>query len=407
MMLIGLYLSSLPVHADSSLPKYLTSDRVETIFIADSYGNVLGQDSWPYIAGEAFPSYAVFAKGGAGFSNGRIRFSDLVDAASTCLDASSVRRIIIGGGTNDGTTDLSEKDITDAVQNTVQKAKQCFPNARIYVLCFGHAFKNGYEPKIKNTVIKAYKNGTENAGATYIASIEQFLSVSDLGGDYVHPKDIYVSLKLGHTVADTVQNAEKLGYSDAFTKYQDLQTHSSDVYFNACVWAYDQNMHRPAGTSFGVRENCTRSDLVYWLWKLSGSPAAGSAVPFTDIQNTDADHRAAIAWAYENHVTSGTSPSAFSPDKTVTRAQMVTFLWNAAGRSSVDTTGAFVDVPSGSWYEGSVSWAVSRNITSGTGNQHFSPYKICTTGQALRMLFIWQTGDTSRFPKDIYKYKMQ
>ena len=96
----------------------------------------------------------------------------------------------------------------------------------------------------------------------------------------------------------------------------------------------------------------------------------------------------AVLWAVENNITSGTGGGKFSPSKTCTRAQTVTFLWAAAGKPEPKTTeNPFTDVPENSWYYKAVLWASENKITSGTGNGKFSPGKVCTRGQIVTFLY--------------------
>lgn len=98
---------------------------------------------------------------------------------------------------------------------------------------------------------------------------------------------------------------------------------SGDYYYKAALWAREKGL--VSGNTFGGNTPCTRSATVTYLWKLAGSPAA-SGGNFTDVPS-GADCTQAVAWAVEKGVTSGTSATAFSPDSTCTRGQIVTFLY--------------------------------------------------------------------------------
>ena len=93
------------------------------------------------------------------------------------------------------------------------------------------------------------------------------------------------------------------------------------------------------------------------------------------------------AWAVENGITSGTSATTFSPDKVCSRAEIVTFLWNAQGSPQTLSFKTFGDVSADDWYADSVRWAQTYEITYGTGDNSFSPNLECTRLQILAMLY--------------------
>lgn len=95
----------------------------------------------------------------------------------------------------------------------------------------------------------------------------------------------------------------------------------------------------------------------------------------------------AVLWAVENSVTYGTSATAFSPETTVTRGQVVTFLWRAAGSPAPqsDTT-PFTDVTDAQYYYKAVLWAVEKGITFGTSKVTFAPEETCTRAQIVSFL---------------------
>lgn len=147
----------------------------------------------------------------------------------------------------------------------------------------------------------------------------------------------------------------------------------------------------PVGGALKVQQGCTRMEIVRYLWKLMGSsqPKDTSNNPFTDISNSvsNRDDRWAVQWAVENGVTTGMSATTFSPNTTVTRAQAVTFLHRAAGLPQVSGSAGFTDVPSNSWFADAAVWAVKEGITNGTGNNTFTPDKTCSRGEILTFLY--------------------
>ena len=155
------------------------------------------------------------------------------------------------------------------------------------------------------------------------------------------------------------------------------------------MWAVQQNI--TTGTSpdtFSPNASCTRAQVVTFLWRASGSPEPKSSYnPFTDVQPS-AYYYKAILWAVENKITTGTSRTAFSPNASCTRAQVVTFLWRSEGSpASGGSENPFADVISNRYYYNAVLWAVQNNITTGTSRNAFSPDAKCTRGQVVTFLY--------------------
>ena len=114
--------------------------------------------------------------------------------------------------------------------------------------------------------------------------------------------------------------------------------------------------------------------------------AAEPKIPFADVKESDYFYDA-VVWCYENKITAGVSATEFAPQGTVTRAQVVSFLWRMAGEKTVANAETFTDVEKGSWYEKAVQWAVAEGITVGTGEGKFSPNQNCTRGQVVTFLY--------------------
>ena len=108
--------------------------------------------------------------------------------------------------------------------------------------------------------------------------------------------------------------------------------------------------------------------------------------PFADVAN-NAYYVRAVEWMLKRKVTQGTMDTTFSPNLNCTRAQIVTFLWRAAGSPEPKGTVSFADVPAGSYYAKAVAWAIENGITGGTGDGLFSPDATCTRAQSAAFLF--------------------
>ena len=146
-----------------------------------------------------------------------------------------------------------------------------------------------------------------------------------------------------------------------------------------------------AGSSadtFSPNRAVTRSQMLTFLWRAADSPAPESELcPFTDVPE-NAWYRDAVLWAAESGVSVGTGGGAFSPAAGCSRAEALTFLWRAAGSPAPEGTDCpFTDVPEDAWYRDAVLWAVERGITAGSSETSFSPAKGCTRAQAVTFLF--------------------
>ena len=158
----------------------------------------------------------------------------------------------------------------------------------------------------------------------------------------------------------------------------------SGAYYEAAVkWAVDNKI--TTGTSaatFTPDATCTRAQIITFIWRAMGSPKTGAANPFTDVNTTDYFYDAAV-WANKLGFTSGTE---FAPETPCTRASTVTYLWIAAGSPSADTEAGFSDVAASADYAKAVAWAVEEGITSGVSATEFAPGTICSRGQIVTFL---------------------
>ena len=141
-----------------------------------------------------------------------------------------------------------------------------------------------------------------------------------------------------------------------------------------------------SATTFSPDANVSRAQMVTFLWRAAGSPEPQSSVnPFTDVSSS-AYYYDAVLWAVENGITSGTSGTTFSPDLIVSRAQAVTFLWRSASSPAASGV-SFDDVADEAYYAQAVAWAAQEGITSGTDGNNFSPDLIVSRAQAVTFLY--------------------
>ena len=166
--------------------------------------------------------------------------------------------------------------------------------------------------------------------------------------------------------------------------FSDVST--SAHYYEAVKWAQEKGITGGIGNGlFGPNQPCTRAQIVTFLWRAAGSPEPKSMSSFSDV-SADSYYAKAVAWAVENGITTGTGDGKFSPDATCTRAQSVTFLFRAIGKL-VDSKAEFSDVLTDSYYANAVAWAVENGVTNGIGDGLFGPNNSCTRAQIVTFLF--------------------
>ncbi|WP_337675798.1 S-layer homology domain-containing protein [Dysosmobacter sp.] len=168
--------------------------------------------------------------------------------------------------------------------------------------------------------------------------------------------------------------------------FRDVPTDA--YYYEAVKWAQKKGITGGIGDGlFGPNQPCTRAQIVTFLWRAAGSPEPeGTAAGMTDVA-AGSYYEKAVAWAIENGITTGTADGLFAPDATCTRAQGMTFLFRAS-KASADGAPAFSDVAADAYYAEAVKWATDNGITNGTTSSTFSPGSGCTRAQIVT--FLWR-----------------
>ena len=160
----------------------------------------------------------------------------------------------------------------------------------------------------------------------------------------------------------------------------------SAYYAEAVNWAVAKKITGGVGNGlFAPNDPCTRAQIVTFLWRAAGSPVVNYAMNMTDVAE-DTYYGEAVRWALSEGITTGTGDGKFSPDATCNRAQSVTFLFRAIGKI-VDSKAEFGDVLTDSYYANAVAWAVENGITNGIGDGLFGPDNSCTRAQIVTFLF--------------------
>ena len=201
-------------------------------------------------------------------------------------------------------------------------------------------------------------------------------------------KNYYISLETLEEDYNPENNRRYIViYNDVKPVFTDVDP---DAYYAEPVdWAVEYGItNGTSPTTFSPNSTCTRGQIVTFLWRASGCPAPESSTnPFRDVA-PDAYYAQAVAWAVEQGITNGTSPTTFSPNSTCTRAQVVTFLWRANGASKlISTRNPFADVVPADYYGSAVLWAVENGITNGVSATSFAPGRGCTRAQVVTFLY--------------------
>ena len=164
----------------------------------------------------------------------------------------------------------------------------------------------------------------------------------------------------------------------------------ADIYFHAPVaWATESGItNGTSDTTFEPTKNCNRAQVVTFLWRAAGKPEPTSSKnSFTDV-NLNEYYGKAVLWAVEKGITTGTSDTTFKPTKECNRAQVVTFLWRAKGSTEpTSTTNPFNDVNEGDYFYKAVLWAAENGITTGKTANTFVPTEICNRAQVVTFLY--------------------
>ena len=214
----------------------------------------------------------------------------------------------------------------------------------------------------------------------------------------------------GYAVANVKIDGKSIGAVKSYTFENVSRTHTIEVIFmkangnpqtgvfvdvatgsyyeDAVDWAVENGITNGVSSNmFAPDDPCTRAQIVTFLWRAAGSPAPKSMSSFTDVP-ADAFYAKAVAWAVENGITSGTGEGKFSPNAICTRAQSVTFLYRASGSPAVSGSAEFSDVSTTAFYADAVAWAAKKGITTGIGGGLFGSGNDCTRGQIVT--FLWR-----------------
>ena len=182
--------------------------------------------------------------------------------------------------------------------------------------------------------------------------------------------------------------ADKVTVEPTFSWVNPFADVANNAYYvDAVEWMLKREVTQgTTETTFGPDLNCTRAQIVTFLWRVAGSPEPKGTVGFADV-SADSFYAKAVAWAIENGITGGTGDGLFSPDATCTRAQSAAFLYRAAGSPAVGGSAGFSDVAADAYYAQAVAWAKEHGITDGIGGGLFGSASDCTRAQIAAFLY--------------------
>ena len=195
-----------------------------------------------------------------------------------------------------------------------------------------------------------------------------------------------------------VMPAGKVEITPSFVKQAEepsrvfVDVKTGDYFYDAVLWAVEKGItNGTSAETFSPEAPCTRAQIVTFLWRAAGSPVVNYAMNMTDVAG-DAYYAEAVRWALSEGITTGTSADQFSPDATCTREQAVTFLYRAAGSPAVSGESAFEDVGADAYYARAVAWAAQNGVTNGISQALFGTGSDCTRAQIVTFLYRAQQG---------------
>ena len=287
--------------------------------------------------------------------------------------------------------DKMAKDIRDAIDALVKKSYSSSSGGGSstprYAVTVPDKTENG-------SLSVSSKNAKKGSDVTITATPDKGYEVDDIvakdaKGNKLTLKDngdgTYTFTMPASKVTVTAAFAEKKAEPIAPEKlFADVS--AEEYYYEAVKWASENGVTGGIGENlFGANLPCTRAQIVTFLWRAAGSPEPKGMSGFVDV-SADAYYAKAVAWAVEEGIVSGTSATTFNPDAVCTRAQSVAFLYRAFGEK-VNKAAGFSDVSADAYYADAVAWAVENGVASGIGGGLFAPDQDCARGLIVAFLY--------------------
>ena len=285
---------------------------------------------------------------------------------------------------------ITEQDEVDAMAQAIEKAINDLVRRSS-----GGSSSPSYSVTIPNktengTVTVNPKSASKGSTVTITAKPDSGYQLDDLTVTDKNGNELKLTDK-GNGKYTFTMPASKVEIKATFVKevetspFSDVST--SAYYYEAVKWAQEKGITGGIGNGlFGPNQPCTRAQIVTFLWRAAGSPEPKSMSSFSDV-SADSYYAKAVAWAVENGITTGTGDGKFSPDATCTREQAVAFLYRASGSPAVSAGSAFSDVAANAYYADAVAWAEKNGVTGGIGGGLFGSGNTCTRAQIVTFLY--------------------
>ena len=285
--------------------------------------------------------------------------------------------------TEQSEVDAMAKVIEEAINALVRKSSGGDDSDPTYAIEVGKDIRNG-------TVTANRRYAERGDTVTITVKPDDGFKLDDLTVTDKNGKELKLTDK-GNGKYTFTMPASKVEIKATFVKevetspFSDVST--SAYYYEAVKWAQEKGITGGIGNGlFGPNRPCTRAQIVTFLWRAAGSPEPKSMSSFSDV-SADSYYAKAVAWAVENGITTGTGDGKFSPDATCTREQAVAFLYRASGSPAVSGGSAFSDVAANAYYADAVAWAEKNGVTGGIGGGLFGSGNTCTRAQIVTFLY--------------------
>ena len=285
--------------------------------------------------------------------------------------------------TEQSEVDAMAKVIEEAINALVRKSSGGDDSDPTYAIEVGKDIRNG-------TVTANRRYAERGDTVTITVKPDDGFKLDDLTVTDKNGKELKLTDK-GNGKYTFTMPASKVEIKATFVKevetspFSDVST--SAYYYEAVKWAQEKGITGGIGNGlFGPNQPCTRAQIVTFLWRAAGSPEPKSMSSFSDV-SADSYYAKAVAWAVENGITTGTGDGKFSPDATCTREQAVAFLYRASGSLAVSGSSAFSDVAANAYYADAVAWAEKNGVTGGIGGGLFGSGNTCTRAQIVTFLY--------------------
>ena len=285
--------------------------------------------------------------------------------------------------TEQSEVDAMAKVIEEAINALVRKSSGGDDSDPTYAIEVGKDIRNG-------TVTANRRYAERGDTVTITVKPDDGFKLDDLTVTDKNGKELKLTDK-GNGKYTFTMPASKVEIKATFVKevetspFSDVST--SAYYYEAVKWAQEKDITGGIGNGlFGPNQPCTRAQIVTFLWRAAGSPEPKSMSSFSDV-SADSYYAKAVAWAVENGITTGTGDGKFSPDATCTREQAVAFLYRASGSPAVSGGSAFSDVAANAYYADAVAWVEKNGVTGGIGGGLFGSGNTCTRAQIVTFLY--------------------